>query len=148
MTASWDKTARLWDAAGKELAVLRGHEDIVTSAVFSPDGSRIVTASWDKTARLWDAAGQELAVLKGHEGPVSSAVVSPDGSRILTASHDNTARIWDVTLGAKLKLDDLARIACERYLGGSALPTAGELRLVGMEGESVPDLCADHRNFP
>ena len=26
----------------------------MTSAAFSPDGSRIVTASWDKTARIWD----------------------------------------------------------------------------------------------
>src|SRR5205807_1216049 len=43
MTASDDKTARLWDAQGKELAVLRGHEAPVSSAAFSPDGSRIVT---------------------------------------------------------------------------------------------------------
>ncbi|MFM7173535.1 MAG: hypothetical protein ACKO4U_10940, partial [Caldilinea sp.] len=27
-TASWDSTARLWDAStGKELAVLKGHEE-------------------------------------------------------------------------------------------------------------------------
>ena len=32
------------------------------SAVFSPDGARIVTASNDRTARLWEAAtGQEIA---------------------------------------------------------------------------------------
>ena len=72
LTASEDKTARLWDAAtGQELVVLRGHEDRVSSAVFSPDGARVLTASWDKTARLWDAAtGQELQVLRGHEGAV------------------------------------------------------------------------------
>ena len=69
VTASMDKTARIWDAAtGKEIAVLRGHEDGVHSAAFSPDGSRIVTASDDKTARIWDAAtGKEIAVLRGHE---------------------------------------------------------------------------------
>ena len=37
-------------------AVLRGHDSNVSSAAFSPDGSRIVTASLDNTARLWDAA--------------------------------------------------------------------------------------------
>jgi WD40 repeat protein len=51
VTASSDKTARLWDAAtGKEIAVLRG-QDAVASAAFSPDGFRIVTASSDNTAR-------------------------------------------------------------------------------------------------
>ena len=69
VTASVDKTARIWDAAtGKEIAVLRGHDSVVNSAAFSPDGSRIVTASADKTARIWDAASaKEIAVLRGHE---------------------------------------------------------------------------------
>ncbi len=46
VTASYDRTARLWDAAtGQELAALHGHEGRVESACFSPDGARIVTAS-------------------------------------------------------------------------------------------------------
>jgi len=60
-TASFDNTARIWDAASaKEIAVLRGHDNSVRSAAFSRDGSRIVTASDDKTARIWDA--QMMAV--------------------------------------------------------------------------------------
>jgi WD40 repeat protein len=58
VTTSYDKTARIWHAASaKQIAVLRGHDDAVLSAAFSPDGSRIVTASasYDKTARIWDA---------------------------------------------------------------------------------------------
>ena len=44
VTASGDKTARIWDAASaKEIAVLRGHTYYVTSAAFSPDGSRVIT---------------------------------------------------------------------------------------------------------
>ena len=63
VTASADKTARIWDAAtAKEIAVLRGHEGAVNSAAFSPDGSRIVTASADKTARIWDARLQTMSV--------------------------------------------------------------------------------------
>ena len=56
VTASSDKTARIWDAAtAKEIAALRGHDDTVYCAAFSPDGSRIITASRDGTARIWDA---------------------------------------------------------------------------------------------
>ena len=47
VTASGDKTARIWDAAtGQPIGEpLKGHEDAVYSAAFSPDGKRIVTAS-------------------------------------------------------------------------------------------------------
>ena len=44
LTASNDKTARVWDLSGKELATLQGHTAGVTSAVFSPDGQRVATA--------------------------------------------------------------------------------------------------------
>ncbi len=104
VTASADKTARIWDArTGAELMVLEGHTDRIFAAAFSPDGTRIVTGSRDKTARIWDArSGAPLAVLSGHGDRVSSAVYSPDGKRILTASWDKTAQVWDARSGARL----------------------------------------------
>jgi MTH538 TIR-like domain (DUF1863)/WD domain, G-beta repeat len=95
LTASFDRTARLWDRDGKPLAVLQGHTAPVYRAVFAPDGGRILTASDDQTARLWDRDGKPLAILEGHTAPVYRAVFAPDGGRILTASGDNTARLWD-----------------------------------------------------
>jgi WD40 repeat protein/energy-coupling factor transporter ATP-binding protein EcfA2 len=76
--------------------ILQGHTSFVTSAAFSPDGSRIVTTSWDGTARVWSLEGEELAVLEGHTDKVFSAAFSPDGSRILTASADEDARVWSL----------------------------------------------------
>jgi len=104
VTASADKTARIWDArTGAELAVLSGHGNRVYSAAYSPNGTRIVTASEDKTARIWDArTGAELAVLSGHGDRVMFAAYSPDSTRIVTASEDKTARIWDARTGAQL----------------------------------------------
>src|SRR5947199_4220817 len=69
VTASADKTARLWDAAsGKPIGELMKHEGMVFSAQFSPDGQRVVTASADKTARLWDAgSGTRLGSRMKHE---------------------------------------------------------------------------------
>jgi len=61
VTASSDKTARIWDAdSGKEIAVLKGHDDSVSRAAFSGDGKRVVTASDDNTARIWDVTWATL----------------------------------------------------------------------------------------
>jgi WD40 repeat protein len=108
-----DNTARLWDAvSGREIAAMT-HEEVVGlrvvtaiySAVFSPDGSRIVTASSDHTARIWDGlSGQLITTLTGHEDGVNSATFNPDGTRIVTASRDKTARVWDTASGRAIAI--------------------------------------------
>jgi WD40 repeat protein len=105
VTASDDRTARIWDVAtGREIVVLRGHKDAVNLAEFSADGRSVVTTSFnasamlstvENAARVWDAAtGKEIATLKGHDGVVFLAAFSPDGKTIVTASFDQTARLW------------------------------------------------------
>jgi len=43
LTASRDKTARLWEAdSGSLLATFQGHDDVVQSAAFSADGQRVL----------------------------------------------------------------------------------------------------------
>jgi eukaryotic-like serine/threonine-protein kinase len=92
-------------AADAQLAVLTGHGDRVFSALYSPDGERIVTASADRSARIWDArTGAQLLALNGHSDRVFYGAYSPDGARIVTASHDRTARVWDAHTGAQLLL--------------------------------------------
>ena len=103
VTASEDKTARVWNAEnGDQPAILRGHTEGVRVASFSPDGRQVITGSTDKTARLWNAeTGQQSAVLE-HDGVVRSAAFSSDGRRVVTASDDKTARIWDVQTGKQI----------------------------------------------
>ncbi len=72
------------------------HEGEVRNAVFSPDGSKILTVSEVNTAKLWDLQGNILSYLRGHTDRVWSAVFSPDGRKILTASSDKTAKLWDL----------------------------------------------------
>lgn len=91
------KTARVWRADGSgELAVLRGHDALVTVAMFSPDGQRIVSASMDGTARVWSSDGTgHPFVFRGHQSKLITVAFSPDGRRIASASQDKTARIWN-----------------------------------------------------
>jgi dipeptidyl aminopeptidase/acylaminoacyl peptidase len=102
LTASWDKTAKLWDAASARLIASFAHQDRVNNAVFSPDGTRILTASADKTAKLWDMASGKLIACFAHPDRVNNAVFSPDGARILTVSWDKTAKLWDAATSAEL----------------------------------------------
>src|SRR3990170_1404202 len=101
VTASHDRTAKIWDTAtGQLIRTLQGHRNVVCAASFSPDGQRVVTASRDGTAKIWDVAtGQLIHTLQGHQGGVYSASFSPDGRWVVTASDDHTARIWDAATG-------------------------------------------------
>jgi WD40 repeat protein len=103
VTASDDKTARIWDAAtGRQIRVLAGHTGAIWHAAFSLDGTRVVTASYDETARIWDSAtGRQLLSIAGRD-EFSSAEFSPDGRRVVTASVGEGVRIWDAGTGKLL----------------------------------------------
>ena len=54
VTASWDGTAKVWDAkAGKELFTLNGHNGNVLSACWSPDQKRLMTSGQDGIVQIY-----------------------------------------------------------------------------------------------
>jgi len=70
------------------------------SAVFAPDGKRVLTTD-DKGAQMWDASSGQLLFTMSHGDTVYGAVFSPDGSRIVTAG--GTVRIWNAATGAPMR---------------------------------------------
>ncbi|GLY66163.1 NACHT and WD repeat domain-containing protein [Amycolatopsis taiwanensis] len=105
-TASYDRTARLWDvrdrAHPKSLGVpLTGHTSWVSTAVFSPDGRTLATAGDDGTVLLWDVTDPAHPRRLGdpvtrHDGTIYLVAFSPDGRLLATADEDHTVRLWNV----------------------------------------------------
>lgn len=114
VTASSDKTARIWDAAtGKCLHVLSGHEEAVNGVAFSPDGKWVVTASGDRTALIWQAATGRSLMGLGWDNFVRTGVAfSPDGKRIITGTTDGQVPIYTCAVCGSVA--DLTRMAQTR----------------------------------
>ena len=73
-------------------AILKGHTSCVSSAMFSPNGKRIISASDDETIRLWDfQTGRLLQIIEGHFGTVH---FSPNG-KFFVSTSDKTVSLWD-----------------------------------------------------
>lgn len=75
------------------------HRHMVFSAVFSPDGNRVLTGCDDGIVRLWDLSGNRLHRFEGHGRAVTSVAFSPDGRSAVSGSLDRTIRLWDIESG-------------------------------------------------
>lgn len=82
----------------------QGHSDHVNYAVYSPDGSRILSASDDNTIKEWDArTGKHIRTYIGHSMSVNTAVYNPAGNCILSASSDGSIKEWDILTGSCIR---------------------------------------------
>ena len=75
-SASFDGTARLWDAkTGQHLHTWR-HDGVVYTLHFDPQGRRLATGCWDNAIRIWNVADRrELLTLRGHTDHVNRVVL-------------------------------------------------------------------------
>ena len=108
-----------WDAKrGSLLTELRGHQ-AVDDAMFSPEGTRILTRDRSSRIRVWDLEGSELVSLQLDGLPFQSTW-SPDGTSILVgkgnAAHLCRSTPWPelAQLGEECTpLDDRIRLRHE-----------------------------------
>jgi WD40 repeat protein len=101
VTASEDGTARIWNVAtGAPIGEPLKHDQVVRSAMLSPDGGRVLTCCAGGAARVWDVSTRApIGKPLQHESSVLSTSFSSDGTRVLTESAGGVARVWNAATG-------------------------------------------------
>ncbi|KAJ1992609.1 hypothetical protein EDC05_002755 [Coemansia umbellata] len=125
LSASWDKTVRLWpvDNARRTLAILVGHSDLIKCLVVHPMLPIAYTGSADKTIMIWKlpALSEELdtdenhpleikpfKTIKGqHSGQILALCLDANAAEILySAGSDASICAWNAQNGSILKLEN------------------------------------------
>lgn len=89
----WGFTTRVIDLDGSrpELVLESSREQF--DAIFTPDGSHVVTAGRERLAKMWDlSTGQVVETFEGAETALSIS----DGNLLASAAFDGLIRIWDL----------------------------------------------------
>ncbi len=126
ITAGWDGTARVWEAATGKLLSTLTHVGGVRGAGFSPGGGTIYTLAGG-TAFLWSigrgAEPKQRPRLRAALGTsaVTSVEFSFDGSRILTAETNGMTTVWNARDATKLR-----EIGGETRLSSAQLSPRGD----------------------
>lgn len=96
-------TIRIWSfPANNLLSTLKGYEDFVLSAAWSPDGNYLATGggSGDNRLIIWNSqTGIPLLTLGGHLGGITSVTWSPNGTRLASVDDHGVVRIWNTMSG-------------------------------------------------
>lgn len=95
ISASDDKTVKVWEKTGQLHSTLKGHESAVLAVAVSTKGF-IATGTWNSIVRLFDFNGNIIHVYSGHSGRINSLDFSSRGNYILSASDDRTTRRWKI----------------------------------------------------
>lgn len=161
LSGPWDTTRRvgttqmrLWSLSNRGAQPLRfSPGSSMTTASFSPDGSRLAVADMEGLMWILDAAN-----MKPQWGPLTNGTAylrglawTPDGQRLVASSMDGTLRVWDANTGicrvgpvralTKILTTWLGANGAQLMLGGDE----GKVALFDPESGRVRPLLSKHQ---
>lgn len=153
VTASWDRTAALYDVeTGDLIQSLTGHDEDLTHTCAHHSQKLVVTSSQDTTFRLWDFREpiHSVSVFQGHTDTVTSALFTKKEDKLISGSDDRTVKVWDL----RNMRSPLATIRSDSAVNKLDVSTAGiiavphdnrQIRLYDMSGQRIARLSRSSR---
>ncbi len=148
VSAGIDGVARVWNASSpKEVRTLRpidGREAALTSVVYSPDGSLVVTGAQDGTVTIFRPSTREKPLsIRAAESAVSEVSFDRSGTRFAAGTDDGTAVVVIASTGERMtiKHPDKVRSLVFSPLDNDMLVTVchdGVVRLWDLRKPSTP----------
>lgn len=94
-------------SSGRVYQTLKGHNSMVISLCFSPDGKYLATGGLDGKAIVWDVeTGDSIQVIRFPDSKLAifSVDISPDGKMLATADWGGYVTIWDIETGERIQV--------------------------------------------
>ncbi|KAK8485309.1 hypothetical protein V6N11_014372 [Hibiscus sabdariffa] len=108
LSASMDKTVRLWDLETKSCLKLFAHNDYVTCIHFNPmDDDYFISGSLDTKVRIWDIPDRQVVDWTDLNEMVTAACYTPDGQAAMIGTQKGSCRLYSTEDCRLIQLDQI-----------------------------------------
>ncbi|KAL0743560.1 hypothetical protein Bca4012_085073 [Brassica carinata] len=161
LSASMDKTVRLWNLSSQTCLKVFSHSDYVTCIQFNPvDDRYFISGSLDAKVRVWSIPDRQVVDWYDLHEMVTSACYTPDGQGALVGSYKGSCRLYSasdnklqqksqINLQNKKKKAHQKKITGFQFVPGSSsevLVTSSDSRIRVVDGTDLVTKLKGFRN--
>ncbi|XP_057950831.1 uncharacterized protein LOC131145653 [Malania oleifera] len=149
LSASIDKTVRLWQVGCNHCLKVFSHNNYVTCVQFNPvDDNYFISGSIDGKVRIWGTHGCQVVGWADIKEIVTAICYHPDGQGGVVGSMTGNCRFYNVSdnhmqLDAPISLHSKKKSTCKRITGLQFLPQDPSKVMVTCADSQVRILCGN-----